>query len=263
MKNAMNLQSMPPGRHQRRLRNYLLDSRLQLKYTAYMVAVAVVIGGVLGLGLWRTGSALALQTEQAVASGEKAVSLGQTVLTESQKVSAVVKMNIQKDPAYADDPELLNAFQADSMSQDATLSKQQHDLEEQARTLKVQAALVRARRGQMLLVLPFICLVLVVVIAAMGIYVTHKVAGPIHKMKRQLADVGAGRLRIPQPLRKGDELVSFFEAFDTMVRSLRERQEVEISKLDEALKHLEDNVDPQQLTQLRTLRTEMQAALDV
>ncbi|MDX2051121.1 MAG: HAMP domain-containing protein [Polyangiaceae bacterium] len=255
--------SSPTGRHQRRLRNYLLDSRFQLRYTGYMILIAFVVGGGLGFGLWRTGSRLATQSEQAVASGEQAVSLGKTVLAESQKVSAVVKMNIEKDPTYAADPALLAAFQADSAAQDATLGKQQEALENQARLLEAQAAELRAQRAQMLWMLPLVCVVLVLVIAMMGIYVTHKVAGPIYKMKRQLADVGAGYLRIPQPLRKGDELVAFFETFDTMVRNLRRRQEVEIEKLDRALVGLEAKVAQDHLIELRRLRTEMQAALDV
>lgn len=252
--------SNAPGRHQRKLRNYLLDSRLQLRYTGYMVAVALVIGGALGLGLWRTGTALVHQTERAVQSGEKAVSLGRTVLGESQKVSAVVNMNIQN--AYADAPELRDAFQAESSAQAGVLAKQQRDLEQQALALKEQAEQVKAQRGNLLVLLPLVCLALVIAIAAMGIYVTHKVAGPIYKMKRQLAEVGAGRLRIPQPLRKGDELVSFFEAFDTMVKSLRGRQEDEIRKLDQALERLGSKADPAHLTELKALRAEMQAALD-
>ena len=59
-------------------------------------------------------------------------------------------------------------------------------------------------------------------IGMFGIYFTHKVAGPIHKMKRLLADVGQGNLRVKARLRKGDELVDFFDAFTQMVSGLRE-----------------------------------------
>jgi hypothetical protein len=40
--------SRPPGAKQRRLRNFLLDPRFQLKYTGMVVAVTVVVAGVLG-----------------------------------------------------------------------------------------------------------------------------------------------------------------------------------------------------------------------
>jgi len=103
---------------------------------------------------------------------------------------------------------------------------------------------------------------LVVLIGFAGIFVTHKVAGPIYKMKRQINDVGEGRLKIPGKLRKGDELVEFFETFETMVVNLRQRQEVEIEKLERAITTLEPKAEPGELEPLYQLRKEMKAALD-
>ena len=45
------------GRHQRRLRNYLLDSHFQLKYTSYLVGIALLFSISLGLLIWRTSVA--------------------------------------------------------------------------------------------------------------------------------------------------------------------------------------------------------------
>ena len=42
------------GAHKRSMRNYLLDSRFQLKYTGYIVLVAVVISGVTGPSSYTT-----------------------------------------------------------------------------------------------------------------------------------------------------------------------------------------------------------------
>ncbi len=91
---------------------------------------------------------------------------------------------------------------------------------------------------------------------------THRVAGPIHKMKRLLGYVGEGHLRLTEKLRKGDELQHFFDAFEAMVNSLRERQEVEIGKLDRAIGTLQGNVPDERLTELRSLRQDMQDALE-
>ena len=41
------------GRHQRRLRNYLLDSHFQLKYTGYLVGIALLFSFSLGILIWR------------------------------------------------------------------------------------------------------------------------------------------------------------------------------------------------------------------
>ena len=73
------------GRHQRRLRNYLLDSKFQLKYAGYFVGIAVVLSLALGLILFRTSQELLRQSEQLVERG-------QAVVDEGRKVSEVVKI---------------------------------------------------------------------------------------------------------------------------------------------------------------------------
>jgi nitrogen fixation/metabolism regulation signal transduction histidine kinase len=250
------------GRHQRRLRNYLLDSHFQLKYTSYLVAIAVVLSGALGLILWRTSEAVIAQSKEAVNQGEQVVSLGREVVGESQKVSAVVQMNIVKDPVYSDNPALLEAFKMDAEKQDERLKRQQDQLESQSALLKEQSGALAGRQKTMFTTLTAVLVLLVFGIGIAGIIVTHKVAGPIFKMKRQIKDVGAGRLTIPGKLRKGDELVEFFDAFDHMVRSLRARQEGEIEMLDQALKSLEGKASEQDIEPLIALRKEMQSALD-
>jgi nitrogen fixation/metabolism regulation signal transduction histidine kinase len=250
------------GRHQRRLRNYLLDTHFQLKYTSYLVLIAVLLSLSLGVVLWRTSERVIAQSYQTVTQGEQVVSRGRQVLSESKKVSAVVQMNIVKDPVYADNPELLKAFEEDAKAQDDRLVKQQEALEGQSQALKSQSAELTRRQRTTFWAIVGVLVVLVVGIGLAGIVVTHKVAGPIYKMKRQIRDVGDGKLTIPSKLRPGDELVDFFETFNDMVKSLRERQEVEIAKLDSAIEKLEGKADKSELEPLYQLRREMKAALD-
>ena len=47
----------------------------------------------------------------------------------------------------------------------------------------------------------------------MGIVITHRIVGPVHKMKRLLRRVSTGRLAIEERLRKGDELEDLFDTF--------------------------------------------------
>ena len=103
---------------------------------------------------------------------------------------------------------------------------------------------------------------LVVLIGLAGIVVTHKVAGPIYKMKRHIKDMSEGKLRVPARIRKGDDLVDFFEAFEMMVINLRGRQKEEIDKLELAIAALESKASPGDLQALYELRNEMKAALD-
>ncbi len=263
MGEAATAKAPPTGRHQRRLRNYLLDSRFQLKYSSYMVGIALVLSVALGFILWRTSRSVIAQSHEAVSQGEQVVSRGREVVEESRKVSAVVQMNIVKDPVYSDNPALLEAFKTDAKKQDDRLKQQQEALESQSAALKQQSANLAKRQDTMLITLCVVLTLLVLGVGIAGIMVTHKVAGPIFKMKRQIRDVADGKLKIPSKLRKGDELVDFFETFEAMVRSLRERQEYEIGLLEAAIRQIEGKADDAVIAPLRDLERDMKAALDV
>ncbi len=192
------------GRHQRSIKNYLIDSRFQLKYTSYLVGVALVISIVLGVFLWRTSG--------------KVVEESARVVEESKKVSDVVKMQIKDDPIYGDNPELMKSFNESAVESDNKVAVQQQKVATQQRVMLGSVV------GGLSL--------LVVLIGLIGIYITHKIAGPIYKMKTLLRQVGDGRLNFRGGLRKGDELQHFFEAFQQMVDSLKDRQAKEIETLE-------------------------------
>jgi len=250
------------GRHQRRFKNYVLDAHFQFKYSGYLVMIAVVLSVGLGLMIWRTSNKVIDQSWKAVRQGEEVVARGQEVVAESQKVSAVVQMNIIKDPVYSDSPALLEAFKADAARQDERLRQQQAQLVGQAAALKKQAGEIASQHKAMLWTLCGTLTLLVVLIGFAGIIVTHRVAGPIFKMKSNLKAVAHGHLKVPTPLRKGDELVEFFDAYRAMVIALRERQEAEIEKLDRAIATLEPKAEPGELEPLQSLKREMQGALE-
>src|SRR5579859_3509854 len=101
----------PPqqGAYKRSVRNYLLDSRFQLKYSGFLVLVAVVISGVMGAVLYETTLAVV---------GESSA-----LVDESKKVSEVSRMNI-RDLA-SDSPELLTEFNREADAHDKALADQQ------------------------------------------------------------------------------------------------------------------------------------------
>jgi len=251
------------GRQQRRLKNYLLDRRFQLKYSGYLAGIAFLFSACLGFLLWRTSKAVIEQSHQTVAQGEQVVQRGRDVVKESQAVSEVVNMSIVKDPVYSDNPALLEAFKGDADKQSERLNEQQRSLERQAAALKQQSADIAHQQRMLFVMLTSTLSLLVILIGLAGIVVTHKVAGPIYKMKRHIREVGEGKLRVPARLRKGDDLVHFFEAFETMVINLRGRQKEEIDKLEAAIAALESKAAPGELDALLELKKEMKAALDV
>jgi nitrogen fixation/metabolism regulation signal transduction histidine kinase len=249
-------------RHQRKLRNYLLDSHFQLKYTGFLVATAILLSLALGTLLWSSSREVIAQSQETVKQGQETVERGQEVVRESQKVSTVVHMNIVKDPVYGSNPELAAVFNESAREQDKRLEDQQQKLESEAQALQKRAQDLGRQQTEMFVVLISVLSLLVAGIGVAGIIVTHKVAGPVHKMKRLLGYVGEGHLRLTEKLRKGDELQHFFDAFEKMVESLRERQLVEIGKLDQAIKGLQGKVPAEQLAPLRALRADMQDALE-
>jgi len=243
-----NSDSIPTsGRSQRRLRNYLLDRNFQLKYANLAAGIAIVLSATLGTLLWTA-------SEHTLVQSRAAVALGSEVLNESRKVSEVVAMNIVRDPFYNENPGLKAAFEEDAKAQAATLGSQQARLEGHAATLEK----ARARFGAILVAS------LALLVAALwlgGIVLTHRVAGPIHKIKRQLCAVERGDWAVPGPLRRGDELKEFFDTFNNMVTSLRERRSSELKELDAILSDLSDRLSESELKQLRSLRGRLEQVL--
>ncbi|MBI5535054.1 MAG: HAMP domain-containing protein [Deltaproteobacteria bacterium] len=250
------------GRHQRRARNYLLDPHFQLKYTGVLVAIAIVISAVLGVQLYRTSTVLIEQSRRTVEQGQETVQRGKALLDESRKVSAVVSMNIVKDPVYAENPELLAVFKENAAAQEQNLNAEQARLEGAAKSLQEQSAGLAAQQRNALFIVFGGLSLLVIVIGFAGIVFTHKVAGPIYKMKGLLRRVGDGHFTAQRGLRKGDELQHFFDAFVKMVESLRKRQEATIARIESAIAQLDGSVEPDKLAGLRELRRDMQASLD-
>ncbi len=245
--NQAQVAQRPSGRHQRKLRNYLLDKRFQIKYANLFAGIAFFVSAALAYPLWSASSEMIQQSQESVA-------LGKVVLAESRKVSEVVKMNIVESKEYQDDPFLRKTFEADAKEKEELLNQQQASLEEQAETLARQS-----RQFAILLAAAMVALVAALWFA--GIWITHKVAGPVYKMTRQIKEVEDGNLEVPSPLRKGDELMDFFEAFRHMVRAMRARQHGEIDQLEAAIQKLSESVSDEQLNPLIELRDRMKNSL--
>jgi nitrogen fixation/metabolism regulation signal transduction histidine kinase len=73
-----------------------------------------------------------------------------------------------------------------------------------------------------------------VILAGYGIVLTHKVAGPLKKVANHLDKIRDGKLGVVYNLRKGDELVEFFEHFKAAHDALRKQEEGDIALLQKA-----------------------------
>jgi methyl-accepting chemotaxis protein len=220
-----------PGAYRRSFRNYLLDSRFQLKYTGFLVVMAVGISTIMGAVLYETTRAVV---------GESTA-----LVEESKKVSEVSRMNV-KDLA-SDSPELMTEFNREADAHDKVLADQQASL------IARQRWMIESLVGGLAL--------MVVLIGLLGIYFTHKVAGPVYKMKRLLKQVGEGNLHVDARLRKGDELQDFFDAFAQMVASLRESEARQLHDVDAAFAALESGSKEEAGAALGRVRDAMRDAL--
>jgi methyl-accepting chemotaxis protein len=107
--------------------------------------------------------------------------------------------------------------------------------------------------------------VLFVILVLLGIVVTHRVAGPIYKMKLLMAKIDGDHLRLDGQLRRGDELRDLFEELSGMLERLRNHQRSEITDLDALLERLrtakDDDERTSALSALEAFRERMEGAL--
>ncbi|MDJ0766045.1 MAG: hypothetical protein QNJ97_23875 [Myxococcota bacterium] len=74
---------------------------------------------------------------------------------------------------------------------------------------------------------------LVLLLGGLTIIYTHKIAGPVYKMRQILASIRGDRLQLWAKLRRADELQEIFVDFDNMLRRLREQRRSDTAILKE------------------------------
>ncbi|OJY29117.1 MAG: hypothetical protein BGO98_42750 [Myxococcales bacterium 68-20] len=234
-------------KYKRSIKNYLLDAKFQLKWTGRIILVALAISALMGVFLYQTSREVTEQSQKVIAQGT-------ALINESQKNSDLVKMQIKDQ--YADSPELAATFNKSADELDKQL-QQKHT------ALEAQAATTKSQQQTMMLALIAGLTLLVVLIGLLGIYFTHKVVGPIYKMKMLLRQVGDGKLNFQGKLRKGDELQDFFEVFAGMVEKLKARQAAEVEELAAAITEAkESGASEAAIARIAKVRDEMRAALE-
>jgi nitrogen fixation/metabolism regulation signal transduction histidine kinase len=239
--------TLGPGAHKRKLKNYLIDPRFQFKYTGYSVGVAVLVSTVLVGFLWRSSHDVEVQSASAAAQATKAIE-------ESKKLTEAVRTSIVRD--YGDNPELLAQYMKDADENDRALAQQ-------ARTISEQNGRVIAQQRSMLASLIGGLSLMVMLIAILGVVVTHKVAGPIYKMRTLLRGVAAGKLSFKGRLRRGDELQEFFDDFVKMVDALRLRQAREVEELEAAMQIARAHgASAESIVKIELVHQEMKKALE-
>ena len=114
-------------------------------------------------------------------------------------------------------------------------------------------------------------IVVLITLCGWGIFVTHRISGPLYVLRRNLEDLVQGRLPARKALRKKDEFKDLFESFWRAVAALRERRQAELTTLSAVLQTaasaLDGDGDKRKnalqsiATQLEALRAEITEAL--
>jgi nitrogen fixation/metabolism regulation signal transduction histidine kinase len=231
----------------RQTKHYLLDPRFQLKWTSYLVVVVLAVMTGLGVLIARMASRASDTAQIAVAQAEKAFNESKTnnILTRSLV-----------DLAAPEDKEVGKAMIEPLAELDA---KNDKNLAE-ARAL--QESIARDRKNLQLL-LGGAGVALLLLLTVMGIVITHRIVGPVHKLKRLLRRVSTGRLVVEERLRRGDELEDLFDTFLQMTYSLRALQNARVATLDATLRRAEaTGAKPEVVESLRALRAQMVLGLE-
>ena len=197
----------PAPRYRRKLRNYLIDAGLQLKYTLFIILMGILVTTVLGWKIYDT----------------------------TQDSSKIILMTGLVDPAI--EAELKAQF--------------------------------RSNDRVVLFGIVGFGVLLALSVAAAGIYITHKVAGPLFSIEGICARVRDNKLApsLRQQLRRGDELQDFYFTFREMYEALRTRADRDVKVLGEAIAQLEragadGGPGRESLEQLRRLRDEKLSSLE-
>lgn len=193
--------------YKRKVKNYLLDVGLQLRYTATIVVVAVFLTAGLGYKMYQA----------------------------TRDISTVILFRGLADPVIAEE---LKAQFADS------------------------------DRVVLWGIIGF-GIVLVLSISAVGILITHKVAGPLYKIASYFGRIRDNRMAATPPnLRKGDELQGFYTSFREMHQAVRGRIEDDVRVIGSALSVIETSSDAQTpalqrvIEELRQLRKKKEDSLE-
>ena len=218
----MSTQAAAPAQpqYQRKMRNFLLDSRFQLKFAVYFTVPTILISALLGFFIAHTTGNLFNQMQQAVEARSKSA--------ETSKELGTCTLN--NDLAKGmDDPALMASLETRSKEIDAA-----YEVEKQS-VVQQQKDLVSQQQTTLMLLFGLLAL-FVVVIGFVAIFITHRIVGPLFRIKRMGREVTQGVIRPPEyGLRPGDELKEVFDVFATMVKALRDRTELDLKAVDAAL----------------------------
>lgn len=187
----------------RRLRNFLLDPRFQLKYASLIALTGGLVFGVMG-GLFYTQ----VRVSSALAVLDSAVGLPAAPL----RTPKAPERGVAAPSGVVIEAEVIEPVDVPSAEPEAELAAERaaEDDFDDGFEAELRARMAQ-EDGRLVWKLVISWLVLVVLLFALGILATHRIVGPLYVVDRNLARLMAGEPVRPRPLRRGDEFQALFD----------------------------------------------------
>lgn len=252
----------PAHKYKRSWKNLLINKKYQLRFTFFMVGLSTLL--MIGLGFWvmqvanETTKVSAISVQGTPCPTIPAIEMPEEPLPVPMKLPAPGEPDptVPTAPVDGADGEdgadgADGADEEDGERPRATIQMEESTMQIVPATAvvpadlgqkivahwtchyKQKAKLGALERGRMriLLVLIVTGLLLVLGLAAYGIKMTHKVAGPLFKVGLYLGKMRNGRFDKVYNLRKGDQLVDFYEHFKHGHAGIVQMQKDDISRI--------------------------------
>jgi ABC-type multidrug transport system fused ATPase/permease subunit len=171
----------PGGAKDRKIKNFLLDARFQLKFAAYFVALTLIITALLGAFLVRTTDSLFSQISASVEARKRAAD------TSHELGNCTLNNELTKN---MDDPDFAAKLADKSKAIDAAFEAERAAAQKQSEEVQQQ-------QQWTLYALMGVLVAFIALIALTAIVITHRIVGPLFRIKRMAREVTAGAVRPP------------------------------------------------------------------
>jgi hypothetical protein len=253
--------------YKRSWKNLLINKRYQLRFTLFMAGLAAVLMTLLGWWVTRVAGE-ATTVAKSRQRGRICPSLPEdttpaAVAPAAAPAAPPVKVDVGEmkadDPAAPGDSGEVDegeshhrvvvepsTIQIDETAapvapppkpkmSDAERAKILADRDACERDITAQIAKIESNNNRILFVLVASGILLTFGLAVFGIKMTHKVAGPLHKVTLYLGKMRDGRYDKVYDLRKGDQLVEFYEHFKHAHAGVTAMEKADIERIKAAL----------------------------
>jgi len=254
-----------PVRYKRKLRNYLIDKRFQLKYTMMILVLSLVLIVALGGLLYQQVLATVAENAKAAAGTAEAARASADAAKVSKENSEIIITQALADDYFKDD-KVFAKFKEDMEEPVNEVKAKAQAMEEQAVKMEKESTVFRNRASHLPWLLALFGVTFLVFLFLISIFVTHKIAGPMYKIRKLMSEVDGDSLHVDGALRPGDEMWDLFMAFNTMIERLRSHQNAEVRKMSELIDELEQAKDDEKrakiVANLKEFKQNMKSALD-